>query len=169
MWRLRPGIRNPRSGTPRVAVRPYYEGLPSMAGRGTEQRRRKPHGHVGTRSPGPSPEARLRGEKPPQWSAGRRACRSHGTRRLRQGARCYPAPFGAPLPHAVREGRGRRTQKRVYARLRRAMADQTAGAMTHARLPHKRGAAMRRPLSIPGSPVIQDPKTARTDQEPTSI
>ena len=35
MWRLRPGIRNPRSGTPRVAVRPYYEGLPSMAGRGS--------------------------------------------------------------------------------------------------------------------------------------
>src|SRR4051812_46851359 len=56
-------FRKHRSGTPRVAVRPYYEGLPSMAGRGTERRRRKPHGHVGARSPGPSPEARLRGKK----------------------------------------------------------------------------------------------------------
>src|SRR5882757_3906994 len=26
---------HPRPGTPRVAVRPYYEGLPSMAGRGS--------------------------------------------------------------------------------------------------------------------------------------
>ena len=39
--------------------------------------------------------------------------------------------FGAPLPHGMREGKRRRTQKRVYARLGRAMAGQTMGTMNH--------------------------------------
>jgi hypothetical protein len=32
-------LRNHSSGTPRVTVRPYYEGLPLMAGRGPDERR----------------------------------------------------------------------------------------------------------------------------------
>ena len=72
---------------------------------GVERKRRKPPWTRGDRSPGPSPEARPRGEKPPQWSAGRRACRV--TRHAApQGARTVKAPFGAPLPH-VCEGRKR--------------------------------------------------------------
>jgi len=50
------------------------------------------------------PEERSRGEKRRQWSAGRCACRSHGTRAPSQRCPVLPAPFGAPLPHA---GEGR--------------------------------------------------------------
>ena len=37
-WRPRPcGYAHRRSGSPRVPVRSYYEGLPSMAGRGPDE------------------------------------------------------------------------------------------------------------------------------------
>ena len=37
-WRPRPcGYAHRRSGSPWVPVRPYYEGLPSMAGRGPDE------------------------------------------------------------------------------------------------------------------------------------
>ena len=62
-------LRKHPSGTPRVAVRSYYEGLPSVAGR--ERRKggesRLDHGAVTTSHP--LPEERSRGEKSPQWSA----------------------------------------------------------------------------------------------------
>ena len=38
------GARNPAPGRPRVAVRPHYGGLPSMAGRGADEGGRKPAG-----------------------------------------------------------------------------------------------------------------------------
>src|SRR6185437_6603484 len=38
------GIRNPAPGRPRAAVRPYYEGLSSMTGRGADEGGRKPAG-----------------------------------------------------------------------------------------------------------------------------
>ena len=139
VWRLRPGIRNPRSGTPRVAVRPYYEGLPSMAGRGTERRRRKPPRTRGGSAPRSAPrkhgsEVKSRhsgapgGERADRKARGAFAKVPDVTQRLsalrsltsvREG-KCW-----------VREGRGRRTQKRVYARLRHAMADQIMGTMNH--------------------------------------
>ena len=51
------------SGTPRVAVRPYYEGLPSMAGRGPDERGRKPAGSGGADALRPSPEVTAPGCK----------------------------------------------------------------------------------------------------------
>jgi len=48
-------------------------------------------------------------KKPPQWSAGRRACRSNGTRHRKVQTR-EGASFGAPLPSRACEGqrKGRR-------------------------------------------------------------
>jgi hypothetical protein len=73
-----PVPRKPRSGTPRAAVRPNYVGLPSMAGRGKDERGRKPAGSGGRRGRRPTPEARPRGAKSPRWSAARRAGPAHG-------------------------------------------------------------------------------------------
>jgi hypothetical protein len=57
----------------------------------------------GARKSGPSRET-------PRWSAGRRACRSHGTRAPHKVPR-LPAPLGAPPPHG-----GQMTRARLGAR-----------------------------------------------------
>jgi hypothetical protein len=67
------GARNPALGRPWVPVRPHYEGLPSMAGRGWDEGGRKPAGCGRLLRPfSPSPEERARGQKSRRWSAGRR-------------------------------------------------------------------------------------------------
>ena len=57
-WRPRPcGYAHRRSGSPWVPVRPYYEGLPSMAGRGPDEGRSKDHpDQRGVLLPCPDPE-----------------------------------------------------------------------------------------------------------------
>jgi hypothetical protein len=106
-WRPRPCVANRRSGSPRGHRPPLLRRAAlSWLGRGRERGWRKPSGTW--EGVGPSvlaPEARSRGGRRHQWSAGRRACFSRSTRRLRQGARRKTvAPTGAPLPHP-REGR----------------------------------------------------------------
>ena len=67
-------FRKHSSGTPRVTVRSNYVGLPSMAGR--RRIRRAKARRMGASPQGgllPPPEARSRGAKSPQWSAGWRA------------------------------------------------------------------------------------------------
>ena len=66
------GARNPALGRPRVAVRPHYGGLPSMAGRGADEGGRKPAGSGAQEGP-----VRARKHSPGDinrraWSAGRR-------------------------------------------------------------------------------------------------
>jgi hypothetical protein len=60
------GARNPASGTPRVTVRSNYVGLPLMAGRGPDERGRKPAGSGRAEAPRPGPEVRSRGAKSPK-------------------------------------------------------------------------------------------------------
>ena len=124
------GFRKPSPGTPRVTVRPTT-GAAFSGWTGPDEGRRKPPGSREGHPSGPAPEARSRGCKRHKWSAGRRACRSHGTRRLRKVPDVAQRLSALRSLTGVREGRGRRTQKRVYARLRRAMADQTMGTMNH--------------------------------------
>jgi hypothetical protein len=113
--RMEPGAapaaaaRNRGTGRPRVAVRPHYEGLPLMAGRGADEGRRKLPGS-GPGNTGPSArgsaapgteiaaverrEARLRrhgGDAP------RQACRA-ASPAARGACATRPAFFGAPLP-----------------------------------------------------------------------
>jgi len=72
VWRPRFCVRAQRSGSPRVPVRPYYEGPPSQEGRyGPDEGRRKPPGQRGWK-PSSGPDETVPGWKTPQWSAGRR-------------------------------------------------------------------------------------------------
>src|SRR5882672_12287006 len=87
---------NRRSGSPWVPVRPYYEGLPLMAGWVRMKGRRKPARiSVRTFSHGPGVEDVTSGA--PQGGVPARHAAP-------QGADYEVAPFGAPLPHA---GEGR--------------------------------------------------------------
>jgi hypothetical protein len=61
------------SGTPWVAVRPHYGGLPAFGLDGTGRTGRKPWDQAGEESAVRVPEVRPRGAKSPQWSAERRA------------------------------------------------------------------------------------------------
>ena len=94
------GFCNHALGTPRFTVQPHYGGLPLMAGRGPDERGRKPAGSGWPDGPCPGPEARLRGAK-------RRggALRSAASQRLRrhtpQGVVWLDAPRGAPPPSHV--------------------------------------------------------------------
>jgi len=95
--RLRAEVRNLAPGTPRVTVRPYYEGPPSMAGRGPDERGRKPAGSGRSNELRPGPEVRSRGAKSPQWSAARRA-RVRNTRNAeRRGWKRSASRRSAPL------------------------------------------------------------------------
>jgi hypothetical protein len=99
-WDAAPAFvfRKHKSGTPRVTVRPYYEGLPSMAGRGADERRRKLPGSgaqrvsVRARKHGPEVQSRR------QWSAARCARPASWDARRRKASDEYVAPRGAPLP-----------------------------------------------------------------------
>ena len=132
-WRPRPcGYAHRRSGSPWVPVRSYYEGLPSMAGRGPDEGPAKAGpDQRGVNAPVSGPGRRSRGRRRHKWSAGRRRARKARGRLLR-GARPRRSAISALRSLTpVREGRGGRSQKRVHARLRRAMAHQTTGAMNH--------------------------------------
>ena len=130
--RMEPGAapaaaaRNRGTGRPRVAVRPYYGGLPLMAGRGTDEGRRKLPGSgrgippVRARKHGPGTEiaaverreARLRhhgGDAP------RQACRAASP--AVQEASQASAFLGAPLPQG---GAGWKTAYPAPQRIRAA-------------------------------------------------
>jgi hypothetical protein len=66
------GARNPAPGRPRAAVRPYYEGPPSLAGRGADEGGRKPAGSGARLGLRPRPEVTAPGTEKPLWSAERR-------------------------------------------------------------------------------------------------
>ena len=90
-------LANTESGTPRGTVRPHYEGLPLMAGRGADERGRKPAGSWGSLVPvrarkyGPEAQSR-RGGAP----RGVRVFAERAPRLI--SAEELVAPFGAPLP-----------------------------------------------------------------------
>src|SRR3954471_20751170 len=91
-------LRQPALGRPRVPVRPHYEGLPSMAGRGWDEGGRKPAGwgrplgrSVPARKNGP--ENRNRGGGVPEGEASA----SWTSRRKAE----LEAPSGAPPPRAL--------------------------------------------------------------------
>jgi hypothetical protein len=93
------------SGRPRVAVRSNYVGLPLMAGRGTDEGRRKLPGSGRAECPPSVP-----GSTAPRTEIAaverREACASiarRAPRLIRRGL--FDAPFGAPLPSCVREQR----------------------------------------------------------------
>src|SRR5665811_722067 len=92
------GARNPAPGRPRAAVRPYYEGLPSWAGRGADEGGRKPAGSGARLGPRPRPEATAPGTEKPRWSAERRPRSSQEGRGKTEdwcATRCsIPSPFG---------------------------------------------------------------------------
>ena len=102
-WRPRPcGYAHRRSGSPWVPVRPYYEGLPLMAGRGPDEGSAKAarisaglRPRVRTRKHGPGVEDAISGA--PEGGVPARHAAP-------QGADYEVAPFGALLPH-VGEGR----------------------------------------------------------------
>ena len=83
-WRPRPcGYAHRRSGSPRVPVRPYNEGLPSKKA-GTVRMKggesRPDHGDESLRF---GPDETVPGWKTPQWSAGRRrASQRHAHRKV---------------------------------------------------------------------------------------
>src|SRR5664279_3088681 len=66
------GARNPVPGRPWAAVRPYYEGPPSLAGRGADEGGRKPAGSGAQEGPVRARKLRSRGQKSRQWRAERR-------------------------------------------------------------------------------------------------
>ena len=105
-WRPRPcGYAHRRSGSPWVPVRPYYEGLPLMAGRGPDEGLAKAGlDQRGVQLPCPDPEDGPGVEDAISGAPG------GGVPARHEGA-FYEVPdyevasFGAPLPHAVREGK----------------------------------------------------------------
>lgn len=84
-------------GRPRVTVRPHYEGLPSMAGRGPGEGRRKRPGSGRRETPLPGPGSTVpRTETAARWRAARR-----GVSAETPGVAKRPtigASYGAPLP-----------------------------------------------------------------------
>src|SRR5258708_19325546 len=122
-WRPRPcGYAHRRSGSPWVPVRPYYEGLPSMAGRGPDEGLSKDcPDQRGVRAPVSGPEVRSRGGRRHSGAPG------GGVPARHEGA-FYEvpdyevAPIGAPLPHMCE---GKESDGGPHP-------DQIAGAMTHA-------------------------------------
>jgi hypothetical protein len=83
-------------------------GCPLRAGRGRAEGRRKCRSDRGeVVLVRPRPEERSRDERRYVWSAGRRACRSHGTRHLQRCHR-YEAPNGAPSLISREKENGRR-------------------------------------------------------------
>ena len=103
VWRPRPcGYAHRRSGSPWVPVRPYYEGLPLMAGRGPDEGRAKAFpDQRGVLLPCPDPEDGPGVEDATSGAPGGGVPARHAAP---QGADYEVAPFGAPHPHA---GEGR--------------------------------------------------------------
>ena len=123
------------------------------------------HGHVGARSPGPSPEARPRGEKPPQWSAGRRSVPVTRHAAPPQGARPRRSAFPALRSLTwVREGRGRRPPRRPKngddeSRLLECACVMHAGCLTSESMCNRRQ-SKRQSRRLPFGSVCQLPRRA---------
>src|ERR1019366_10577322 len=99
------GARNPVPGRPRAAVRPYYEGPPSLAGRGADEGGRKPAGSGAQQGPVRARKLRPRGQKSPANKPGLRKLvrverrEAPAPSRKEGAARRIPAaPNGAPPP-----------------------------------------------------------------------
>ena len=111
-----------RSGSPWVPVRPYYEGLPLMAGRGPDEGPAKAGlDQRGVTLPRSDPEVRSRGGRRHSGAPGGGVPARH-VGAFYEVPDYEVAPIGAPLPH-VGEGKGNEGAPR---------ADQTAGATNHA-------------------------------------
>ena len=78
-------LRKHTSGTPRVAVRPNYVGLPTLGLDAGRTNGAKAPGSGGRRVRCPTPEARPQGAKSPQWSAAGRASGDPDARAARRG------------------------------------------------------------------------------------
>jgi hypothetical protein len=95
------GVRNPAPGRPRVAVRPHYEGLPSMAARGADEGRRKLPGSGGQELAVRARKLRPRGQKSRDGAPrGARVLGCESAARRKTGA-----PLGAPSPRHIVGGR----------------------------------------------------------------
>ena len=105
-------FRKHASGTSRVAVRPNYVGLPTPGLDEGRTNGAKAPGSGGRRVRCPTPEARPRGAKSPQWSAERRASGDPDARAARRGFE-GKALLGAPLPY-MREGKGNEGAPRAF-------------------------------------------------------
>src|SRR5450830_2050144 len=100
--------RNRGTGRPRVAVRPYYGGLPLMAGRGTDEGGRKPAGSGRAQPSRPRPEVTAPGTEIAAVERREARLRRHGGDAPRQACRAASpavqeasqasAFLGAPLP-----------------------------------------------------------------------
>ena len=74
-WRPRLCVRAQGSGSPRVPVRPHYEGPPSQEGRyGPDEGRRKPLGSRGMKVSRSGPDETVPGWKTPQVERREAAC-----------------------------------------------------------------------------------------------
>ena len=96
------GIRNLASGTPWVAVRPYYEGLPSMAGLG-RAKEAKASGSGPRRVARPCAGSTAPRRKAAASGAPRGGCTDRKVHARLTSARRFGAPRGAPRPHFVRD------------------------------------------------------------------
>jgi hypothetical protein len=122
------------SGRPRVAVRPYYGGLPSMAGRARTRGGESHPAREGEESSVQWPEERPRGQKSPQmspdgaslsgWSAGRRDGPIARPMPRSQARNCYGA-FRRSAPLVV-------GSKKRNDGVARAARHRAGGAMRHA-------------------------------------
>ena len=101
-------LRTHTSGRLWVTVRPKYVGLPARAGRGPDERGRKPAGSGRAHAPRPVPEARSRSPKSPPVERREASASSHDAHRASH-ARTVGAPSGAPLPLILFSGRRKRT------------------------------------------------------------
>jgi hypothetical protein len=101
-------LRTHTSGRPWVTVRPKYVGLPVRAGRGPDERGRKPAGSGRVHAPRPVPEARSQSPKSPPVERREASASSHDAHRASH-ARTIGAPSGAPLPLTLFSGRRKRT------------------------------------------------------------
>ena len=104
------GGSHPPPGRPWGPVRTHYEGLPSMAGRGGDEGRRKPAGEARGDEPRVSISARKHGSRDTNRRKLERRMAS-AFARTRTAARrtlTKDAPFGAPAPHFFRRGARKR-------------------------------------------------------------
>ena len=86
-------FRKPALGRPRPAVRPHYDGLPSMAGRAGHERRREPPGWRSPKgfSDAPTRKHGLRGQKSRWWRAERRRAFEKNARTKQYGRAAWRA------------------------------------------------------------------------------
>jgi len=100
--------RNPAPGRPRAAVRPYYEGPPSLAGRGADEGGRKPAGSGAQQGPVRARKLRPRGQKSRCGAPRGARAPDNGARQDRRLVRrlaLHPLDFSRGTKKAPRNGR----------------------------------------------------------------